>query len=193
MRSHEYDAIVIGSSAGGLRALTKLLAYLPKSFLVPIIIVQHLLDGSDSLLAGFLNENAAITVKEAEDKELIQRGFAYLSPPGYHLLIEEDYSLCLSMDPRVNFSRPSIDVLFESAAFVYGERCIGIILTGASADGSQGLNRIKKSGGLALVQNPATAEFRTMPEAAIKATIVDHVLTLEDMGQFLIDLVGGTT
>jgi two-component system chemotaxis response regulator CheB len=190
MRS-QYDVIVIGSSAGGLRALLKLLAYLPKSFPVPIVIVQHLLDGNDSLLAGFLNEIAAITVKEAEDKELIQRGFAYLSPPGYHLLIEEDYSLCLSMDPRVNFSRPSIDVLFESAAFVYEERCIGIVLTGASADGSQGLNRIKNSGGLVLVQNPDTAEFSTMPQAAIKATVVDHVLTLEDMGQFLIDLVGG--
>lgn len=191
MRTYPYDAIVVGSSAGGLRALMELLAYLPKSFPLPIIIVQHLLDGNDSLLAGFLNDNTAITVKEAEDKEAIQSGFAYLSPPGYHLLIEEDYSLSLSMDPRVNFSRPSIDVLFESAAFVYAERCIGIVLTGASADGSQGLNRIKSNGGMTLVQDPATAKFSIMPQAAIKATVVDHVLTLEDMGLFLINLVGG--
>ena len=193
MKKCPYEAIVIGSSAGGLRALMMLLAYLPKSYPLPIIIVQHLLDGNESMLAELLNEKATITVKEAEDKEAVQHGYAYISPPGYHLLIEEDHSLSLSMDPRVNFSRPSIDVLFESAAFVYENRCIGIVLTGASGDGSQGLNRIKANGGLTVVQDPATAEYSTMPKAAIQATAVDHILTLEQMGQFLIDIVGGAS
>lgn len=186
-----YDAIVIGSSAGGLRALMELLTALPTAFPVPIIIVQHLLDGNDSLLAEFLDEKAAIHVKEAQDKEFIRPGYAYLSPPGYHLLIEDDRTLSLSMDPRVNFSRPSIDVLFESAAFVYEERCVGIILTGASSDGSQGLCKIKESGGLALVQDPDTAEFSTMPKAALLATKVDHILNLDEMGLFLTVVVGG--
>jgi two-component system chemotaxis response regulator CheB len=187
-----YEAIVIGSSAGGLRALLELLSYLPLKYPLPIIIVQHLLDGNDSMFAELLNEKLAITVKEADDKEPILQGIVYLAPPGYHLLIEDDHTLSLSMDPHVNYSRPSIDVLFDSAAFVYEERCVGIVLTGASGDGSQGLHRIKGNGGLTLVQNPASAEFSTMPKAAIQATIVDHVLTLEEMGRFLIEIVGGT-
>jgi two-component system, chemotaxis family, protein-glutamate methylesterase/glutaminase len=190
MGEMQYEAIVIGSSAGGLRALLELLLYLPAAYPLPIIIVQHLLDGKDSFLADYLNEKTFITVKEADDKETIEKGYAYLAPPGYHLLIEDDHSLSLSMDPRVNFSRPSIDVLFESAAFVYEQRCIGIVLTGASGDGSQGLLRIKANGGLAIVQDPATAEFNTMPKSAIQATEVDHVLTLEEMGHFLISIAG---
>jgi two-component system chemotaxis response regulator CheB len=193
MNIQQYDAIVIGSSAGGLRALLELFSFIPKLYPIPIIIVQHLLDGNESMLAEFLNEKAAIRVKEAEDKEPIMKGCAYLAPPGYHLLIEDDHTLSLSMDPRVNFSRPSIDVLFDSAAFVYEERCVGIVLTGASGDGSQGLNRIKVNGGLTLVQDPATAEFSTMPNAAIHATAVDHILTLDEMGHFLISLVGGAS
>jgi two-component system, chemotaxis family, protein-glutamate methylesterase/glutaminase len=189
MSMQQYDAIVIGSSAGGLRALLELLSFIPKLYPIPIIIVQHLFDGNDSMLAELLNEKAAIRVKEAVDKEPIAKGFAYLAPPGYHLLIEDDHSLSLSMDPHVNFSRPSIDVLFDSAAFVYEERCVGIVLTGASSDGSQGLNRIKASGGLTLVQDPAKAEFSTMPKAAIQTTAVDHILTLDEMGHFLISIV----
>jgi two-component system chemotaxis response regulator CheB len=188
----QYDAIVIGSSAGGLRALLELLSLIPKSYPIPIIIVQHLQDGYDSRMAELLNEKAAIRVKEAEDKEPIMKGFAYLAPPGYHLLIEDDHSLSLSMDPHVNFSRPSIDVLFDSAAFVYEERCVGIVLSGASGDGSQGLNKIKANGGLTLVQDPTTAEFSTMPKAAIQVTAVDHILTLAEMGHFLISIAGGT-
>jgi two-component system chemotaxis response regulator CheB len=193
MGEQPYEAIVIGSSAGGMRALLELLSYIPAAYPLPIIIVQHLLDGTDSFIAEFLNEKTAITVKEADDKRLIEKGYAYLAPPGYHLLIEDDHSLSLSIDPRVNFSRPSIDVLFESAAFVYEQRCIGIVLTGANGDGSQGLHRIKTNGGLTLVQDPATAEFNTMPIAAIQATKVDHILTLEEMGRFLISIVGGTS
>jgi two-component system chemotaxis response regulator CheB len=193
MGEQQYDVIVIGSSAGGLRALMELLINLPADYPIPIIIVQHLLDGKDSFLAEYLNEKTAIIVKEANDKEPIENGCAYLAPPGYHLLIEDDHSLSLSMDPRVNFSRPSIDVLFDSAAFVYEQRCIGIVLTGASGDGSQGLHRIKANGGLTLVQDPATAEFNTMPKAAIQATEVDHVFNLDEMGRFLISFVGGAS
>jgi two-component system chemotaxis response regulator CheB len=191
MSIQQFDAIVIGSSAGGLRVLLELLAFIPKSYPIPIIIVQHLLDGNDSMLAQFLNDKSEISVKEADDKEPIMKGFAYIAPPSYHLLVEEDYSLSLSMDPRVNFSRPSIDVLFDSAAYVYQERCVGIVLTGASGDGSQGLNKIKANGGLTLVQDPETAEFSTMPKAAIEATAVDYVMTINEMGQFLLSIVGG--
>jgi two-component system chemotaxis response regulator CheB len=193
MSMPQYDVIVIGSSAGGLRVLMELLAFLPRSYPIPIIIVQHLLDGNDSMLAEFLNEKSVINVKEADDKEPIMQGFAYIAPPGYHLLIEEDHSLSLSMDPRVNFSRPSIDVLFESAAYVYEERCIGIVLTGASGDGSQGLSKIKANGGLTLVQDPMTAEFSAMPKAAIQATAVDHVMTIDEIGHFLLSIVGGAS
>jgi two-component system chemotaxis response regulator CheB len=162
---HHYEAIVIGSSAGGLPALLNLFKNLPVDFPLPIIIVQHLLDGNDS----------------------------YLAPPGYHLLIEDDHTLSLSMDPRVNFSRPSIDVLFESAAFVYEERCIGIILTGASSDGSQGLKKIKAKGGLTLVQDPKNAEFSEMPMAAINALEVDHICTIEEISDFMKSIVGGSS
>jgi two-component system chemotaxis response regulator CheB len=193
MSHQQYDAIVIGSSAGGLKALLELLSFIPKSYPIPIIIVQHLLDGNDSMLAELLDEKSAIRVKEAEDKEPLLEGFAYLAPPGYHLLIEDDHTLSLSMDPRVNFSRPSIDVLFDSAAFVYEERCIGIVLTGASGDGSQGLCKIKENGGLTLVQDPSTAEFNTMPKTAIEAIAVDHILPLDEMGHFLISIVGGAS
>lgn len=189
----QYDAVVIGSSAGGLRALLELLSPFPSNYPLPIIIVQHLMDGNDSMLAEYLNEKSELTVKEADDKEPIKKGYVYLAPPGYHLLIEEDQSLCLSMDPRVNFSRPSIDVLFESAAFVYENRCIGIVLTGASGDGSQGLHRIKANGGLAIVQDPKSAEFSTMPNAAIQATQVDHILTIAAMSRLLLQLAGGTS
>jgi two-component system chemotaxis response regulator CheB len=190
---HHYEAIVIGSSAGGLQALLNLIKELPVDFPIPIIIVQHLLDGNDSYLAEFLNEKAAIAVKEAEDKEPIKKGIVYLAPPGYHLLIEDDHTLSLSMDPRVNFSRPSIDVLFESAAFVYEERCIGMILTGSSSDGSQGLKKIKAKGGLTLVQDPEDAEFSAMPMAAIQALEVDHICAIEEISDFLKSIVGGSS
>ncbi|HET6218018.1 MAG TPA: chemotaxis protein CheB [Acidobacteriaceae bacterium] len=173
-----YAAVVIGVSSGGVEALKLLLPALPASFPLPVAIVHHRDPHSDGFLAAFLNTMSGIAVSEAEDKEPFCAGHAYLAPPGYHLLIESDRSLSLSVDQRVNHCCPSIDVLFESAADVFAESLIGIVLTGANADGAQGLKAIKARGGLAVVQDPQTASATTMPRAALEATAVDHVLDL---------------
>lgn len=180
-----YEAIVIGVSAGGMQALSTILPELPKDFSLPLIVVQHIQEGSKSGLSKYLDRISKILVKEADEKELIRPGTVYLAPASYHLLIEEDRTFSLSVDPRVNYARPSIDVLFESAADVYENGLIGVILTGANSDGSQGLKKIKQYGGLTIVQDPATAVAECMPLMAIQATEVDHVLRLEDIGPFL--------
>ncbi len=183
-----YEAIVIGASAGGLQALKTLLSALPASFPFPIAIVQHITERSESVLAELLNQVSQIAVKEAEDKEPLSSGTAYLAPPGYHLLIEPDHCLSLSVDERVNHACPSIDVLFESAADAFGEALIGIILTGANVDGAQGLKTIKDHGGLAIVQNPDSAESPAMPKAALAATKVDHIVNLDQLSPLLLQL-----
>ncbi|SDC67703.1 two-component system, chemotaxis family, response regulator CheB [Paenibacillus sp. UNCCL117] len=183
-----YEAVVIGVSAGGLKALGTLLPLLSPRFALPLLIVQHTREGSESFLAEHLNERSSIRVKEADDKEYVLPGCAYLAPPGYHLLVEEDRSLSLSVDPPVLHSRPSIDVLFESAAYVYERHCIGVVLTGASGDGSMGLRRIKRAGGLTVVQNPLTAECGTMPLAAIRTAEPDYILDLEEIAGLLNEL-----
>lgn len=183
-----YEAIVIGASVGGLEALKIVLSALPASFPSPVAIVQHIGERSESFMAELLNQASRITVKEAEDKESLSPGTAYLAPPGYHLLIEPDRSFSLSVDERVNYARPSIDVLFESAAEVFGETLIGIILTGANADGAQGLKTIKEYGGVAIVQSPEGAENAAMPKAALTTTEVDYVVSLEQLTQILLQL-----
>jgi two-component system chemotaxis response regulator CheB len=183
-----YAAVVIGVSAGGIEALKILLPALPASFPLPLAIVQHRNQRSDGFLAAYLDRMSEIAVSEAEDKEPLRAGHAYLAPAGYHLLIEADRSLSLSVDPRVNYSCPSIDVLFESAADVFSESLIGIVLTGANADGAQGLNAIKTRGGLAIVQDPQTASATAMPRAALVATAVDHVVDLERIASLLIQV-----
>ena len=183
-----HEAIVIGASVGGWEALKTLLSALPASFPSPIAIVQHIGERSESFMAELLNQVSRIAVKEAEDKESLSSGTAYLAPPGYHLLIEPDRSFSLSVDERVNHARPSIDVLFESAAEVFGGTLIGIILTGANADGARGLETIKEYGGLAIVQNPEEAENPTMPKAALTATEVDYIVSLEQLTTILFQL-----
>jgi two-component system chemotaxis response regulator CheB len=182
------DVVAIGVSAGGMKALATLLAHLPKDYSVPIIIVQHLLEGSESFLVEYLNDMVPIHIQEAIDKEPLRPGCVFLAPPGYHLLVEDGCSLSLSMDPKVNYSRPSIDVLFDSAAFVFQEKCLGIILTGANQDGSAGLRTIKANGGMTIVQCPETAEYPAMPLAAIQHVAVDHIMSLDEIGEFLITL-----
>jgi two-component system, chemotaxis family, protein-glutamate methylesterase/glutaminase len=183
-----YEAIVIGVSAGGLQALKTMLPALPSSFPVPVIIVQHISDHSDGFMVEYMNHASKITVKEAEDKEPICSGIIYLAPPGYHLLIEPERIFGLSVDARVNYSCPSIDVLFQSAAEVFGESLIGIVLTGANADGANGLKVIKEHGGLAIVQNPETAESATMPKAALNAVKADYAIDLEQIVPLLVKL-----
>jgi two-component system, chemotaxis family, protein-glutamate methylesterase/glutaminase len=180
-----YEAVVIGVSAGGVEALKVLLPGLPAFFPLPIAIVQHRDRRSDGFLADYLNARTRITVSEAEDKEPFRAAHAYLAPAGYHLLIESDRSLSLTVDERVNYSCPSIDVLFESAANVFAQSLIGVVLTGANADGAHGLKTIKARGGLAVVQDPQTAAAMTMPRAALDATPVDYVVALERIAPLL--------
>lgn len=188
----KYRAIVIGTSAGGMDAIKSILIPLQKGFPAPIIIVQHLSPHSDGYMAKYLNELCKVNVKEADEKEKILPGNVYIAPANYHLLVEKDETLSLTVDPKVNYSRPSIDILFESAAEVYESELIGVILTGGNGDGSEGLKIIKEFGGLTIVQDPSTAEADFMPKAAIKSSEVDYILSLNKISNKLIKLVGDT-
>jgi two-component system chemotaxis response regulator CheB len=183
-----YEAVVIGGSAGGLNALETVLRALPADFKLPIFIVLHRLPTADDLLSLTLQEICRLRVKEAVPFEAIEPGWVYLAPANYHLLIEPDKSLSLSVDAKVCFSRPAIDVLFESAADTYQTGLIGIILTGANEDGTAGLKKIKEAGGLTIAQHPATAEAPLMPNSAIQENVVDNILSLPDIASFLIGL-----
>ena len=187
IRNPQSAIIVIGASQGGLSALKILLATLPKDFPLPVVVALHRGKDSDNSLSEHLGKYTSLTVMETEDKEVIRPGHVYFAPGNYHLLVEGEH-FALSTEETVNYARPSIDVLFESAAHDYGKGVIGIILTGANADGAQGLAVIKKSGGVAIVQDPATAESPSMPEAAIAATAVDKVLPVEEIAQFLVEM-----
>jgi|SRR5690242_10950052 len=183
-----YELICVGASWGGLDAAGRLLQDLPAAVDLPIVLAQHRHSTSTpGGLADLLHLRVARPVQDAEDKMAIERGKVYIAPPDYHLLVEPG-SFALSVDERVQYARPSIDVLFESAALAYGPGVIGIILTGANEDGAAGLAAIKERGGVALVQDPSGAERRTMPDAAIAATVADAVLPLERMGDFLYGL-----
>jgi two-component system chemotaxis response regulator CheB len=182
------DAIVVGASAGGVEALLKIFSTIGPDFRLPIITVLHLSDERRSQLAQVFQSRLPIPVKEADDKETIAPGTLYFAAPGYHLSVEMDLSLSFSQEERVFHSRPSIDILFASAADAYGERLAGILLTGANHDGAQGLATIKRNGGLTVVQDPAQAQARTMPEAALALHTPDYLLSLPDIGQLLVDL-----
>ena len=164
-----------------MQALGEIIPELPKDFKVPVIVVQHISADSGDYLPKRLNRISAIRVKEAQENAAILPGTVYIAPAGYHLLIEDDKSFALSGEPPVNYTRPAIDVLFESATHVFEDALIGIILTGANSDGVRGLAKIKATGGLTIVQNPKTAEADTMPLAAIRASKVDHILDLREI------------
>ena len=182
-------AVVIGVSAGGLKALSAILPGLPADYPLPIMIVIHLPPDRDSVVAELFDDKCALTVREAEDKEDILPGHVYFAPPDYHLLIEPDYRLSLSSEEPVLFSRPSVDVLFETAADVYGEGLIGIILTGANPDGAAGLKAVMTAGGQALVQRPDLAYASAMPEAALALSPQAEALTLEQIAEKLREAV----
>jgi two-component system chemotaxis response regulator CheB len=183
-----YKAVVIGASAGGFHALRKLLTRFPKDFSMPIFIVQHISPTSDNYMAKFLNKKSELVVKEADEKEIIKGGTVYISPPNYHLLIEEDNTLSLSTESKKNYSRPSIDILFESAAYTYGNGLIGVVLTGANSDGAEGLLTIKNFGGYCIVQEPTEAESTAMPLAAIEKVSPNKVLKLNDIANLIVEL-----
>jgi two-component system, chemotaxis family, protein-glutamate methylesterase/glutaminase len=184
-RAPNIEVIVIGGSAGALDALAQILPALPAVYPIPIALVLHVRPDRHSHLAEVLAHKCALCVREAEDKELLAANTLYLAPPDYHLLLERQHSFSLSVDELVNFSRPAIDVLFESAADAYGASTLGLLLTGANEDGARGLAHIKRAGGLTLVQSPETAAVPTMPQAAMRLLDVDHVLPLAEIGPFL--------
>jgi len=183
----KFELIVIGCSMGGMHALQTIFSALPKEFPVPIAVVQHRYRTSNEGLPEFLRRRTKLQVVDTTDKEWIKPGTVYLAPANYHLLVERG-ELSLSVDARVEYSRPSIDVLFESAADAYGAATVGVVLTGANADGARGARRIKERGGFVVVQDPATAESPIMPKAAIDAGRVDRILPLDRIGPFLVEL-----
>jgi len=184
----QYEAIVIGVSAGGMNALKTLFSLLPEDFKIPIIIVQHVSPRSENVWIQLLNEKSHLDIKEADEKEKIEKGKVYIAPPNYHLLVEKNKTFSLSVDERVNFARPSIDVLFETAADAYQHHLIGVVLTGANNDGSKGIKRIKECGGLTIVQQPDTAESPYMPASAIATSPPDYILPLEEIIKLLIEI-----
>lgn len=190
--SNSFRIVVIGVSTGGVKALRLLLGDLPADFPLPILIVQHISPESGDGMAHLLDEQCAICVKEADAGEEIRPGTVYLAPPDYHLLVESGGIMMLSVDPPVCYARPSVDVLFESAADIFGSDVIGVILTGANHDGSQGLKAIQRLGGMSIVQDPLDAEAGEMPKAAIAATRVEHILPLIEIAPQLRQLAGAT-
>jgi two-component system chemotaxis response regulator CheB len=188
------SAVVFGASAGGIEALSMLLAALPAELPAAVMGVLHLPRDRPSLLVEIFAPMCALPVQEAQDKEHIKPGHVYFAPADYHLLVDTGPSLALSIDEPVNFSRPSIDVLFESAADIYRERLLGIVLTGASQDGAAGLAAIHRLGGRTVVQDPASALVPLMPESARRRSPVDFVLPLEQIADLLQALKhGGAT
>jgi len=185
--TRRFDLIVIGCSLGGMRALETILGALPAEFETPIAIVQHRYRTSNEMLPAFFRRTTKLRVVDADDKAWIRSGHVYFAPANYHLLVAEG-EFSLSVDEAVAHSRPSADVLFESAADAYGERLIAVVLTGANDDGARGAREVKNRGGFVIVQDPKTAEAPSMPEAAIAAAAVDRILPLDRIGPFLVEL-----
>jgi two-component system chemotaxis response regulator CheB len=183
------EIVVVGTSYGGLAALQSLLPALAPAFPTPVVVAQHRGKDSDDGLCEFLRRYCPLPLSEPNDKERIESGHVYLAPRDYHLLVERG-RFALSTEPPVAFARPSVDVLFESAADAYRDLVVGVVLTGANRDGARGLARIKSCGGLAVVQEPHGAESRAMPEAAIAAVEVDRVLPLAEIAPYLNGLCG---
>ena len=183
------EGIVIGASAGGIEALMALLPALPTGLRAPVFVVLHLPRDRKSLLVDIFRPRCRLAVREAHDKELAVGGTVYFAPPDYHLLLDAgrggQVQLALSVDEPVNYSRPSIDVLFESAADVYRRRLMGIVLTGGNHDGAAGLHAIRRAGGVTVVQDPADAQVSLMPASALALGPVDLMLSLGDMGGLL--------
>jgi two-component system chemotaxis response regulator CheB len=182
------EAIVIGASAGGVEALGLILPALPAKFGPSLLIVLHLPRERPSLLVEIYEKRCALPIREADDKEPIEPGTVYFAPPDYHMLVERNRQIALSTDEPVHFSRPSVDVLFESAADVYADRLLGVILTGANEDGAAGLHAIHRAGGVTVVQQPDSAKVPLMVVSALQRNPADFVLSLPQIAQLLVGL-----
>lgn len=185
---NSYHAVVIGASAGGTEALCTILPGLPGNFYPPIVLVEHVGNNDISPFITCLQAYTPIKIKEAEPREAISPNTIFVAPSGYHLLIEEDRCFSLSVDPEVSYARPSIDVLFESAAETFQHRVVGVILSGANGDGTNGMQSIKQQGGHTIAQAPESATIATMPQSAIDAGVVDRVLPLDKIASYLTNL-----
>ena len=181
-------AIVIGASFGGMEAVKKIITGLPSEFKIPIAVVLHIGNNNINTYISLLGNQSHYVVKEAEEKEPLKQQTVYFAPPNYHLLIEEDFTLSLSTDEKVNFSRPAIDVLFETAAWSLKNNLIGILLTGSNNDGAEGLKTIKNNGGTTIVENPNTAHAGTMPATAVKLFKPDFILDLKDIAAKVVEV-----
>ena len=184
-----FEIIALAASAGGLKALTEVLAALPAQLPVSVVVVQHLDRRHPSLMAEILNRRTLIKVKEAEHGERLHAGSAYIAPPDHHLLINRGGLVSLTQTELVHFLRPSADLLFESVAASFRERAIAVILSGTGTDGAMGVKAIKKMGGTVIVQKPGTSEFRGMPDAALQTGQADFVLELDEIAPALVTLV----
>jgi two-component system chemotaxis response regulator CheB len=186
------DALVVGASAGGIEALMTLLPALPANARISVLVVLHLPRGQPSALVEIFTPKCALPVREADDKEPLEVGTVYFAPPDYHLLVDRDADgsaiVALSSDEAVNYSRPAIDVLFESAADHFENRLGCILLTGANSDGAAGVAAVRAAGGVTIAQDPGTALATAMPKSAIDRGVVDHVLTLEQIRELLTGL-----
>ena len=180
-----FDVVALAASAGGLNALTHVLAALPPDFPAALVVVQHLDPRHRSLMADILARKCRLPVKEAVEGELLQAGRAYIAPPNRHLLVNPDHSLSLTQTELVHFVRPSADLMFESTAASYKERAIAVVLSGSGQDGAMGVKAIKKMGGTVIVQDASSAEFAGMPEAARATGLADFVLTLGEIAPAL--------
>lgn len=189
MLHNNVQCIVLGGSAGCRKSIKKILAELPADFTIPLIIVRHIYDDDiNSEETGILSKIRSLDIVEPEDKEPIKESAVYLAPSGYHLMIEKSRTFSLSLDEKINCTRPAIDVLFESAADVYGENLAGILLSGSNSDGAFGLCRIKNKRGLAIVQNPQDAEFPQMPQSALELCNISRKLTINQITDLISDL-----
>ncbi len=185
------EAVVIGGSAGGLEAIGTLLGALPDRFVPSVLVVLHIPAEKPSLLADLFGQRCRLPVREAMDKERLEGGTVYVAPPDYHLLVEDRNTLALSREAPVLFSRPSIDVLFESAAEAFGDTLTAIVVSGANEDGAEGLAAVRRAGGRAWVQSPAEAQTSTMPAAAIERAGADLVASIRDLAERLVHLRTG--
>jgi two-component system, chemotaxis family, protein-glutamate methylesterase/glutaminase len=186
-----FEIVALAASAGGLRALTDVLATLPADFRATLVVVQHLDPRHRSLMAEILNRRTALRVQEAREGDALQPGIAYIAPPNRHLLVNPDSTLSLSQTELVHFVRPSADLLFESVAASYRERAIAVVLSGTGRDGAMGVKAIKKMGGTVIVQDEKTSEYFGMPDAAQRTGLVDFILPLPEIAPALQTLVNG--
>lgn len=186
MDNFSNQLIAIGTSAGGLESVSRILAPIPKNYPIPIVLVQHRAKDYPTLLEEVLQSKVSIKVAQVEEKTPVTPKCVHVAPADYHVLIEKDYTFSLSSDEKVAYSRPSIDVLFESAAIVYKNRLTSIVLSGANNDGANGIKLIKSMGGINIVLSPSETVFSVMPKSAIETKCVDYIMNLDQIAHFLL-------